>query len=260
MANSVMEKIMEQRNKLGLPAKSIQWGAVGEVGIVADMHEESNIDMEIGGTLQQRISSCLEELDNLMLTEEPLVSSMVVAEKKIVGGSKGNILDTIIAIMGIRDMKSISLDTTLSELGMDSLMAVELKQLLERDFDISLSMQELRALNFRKIIEYSKVKPGQDIQKTEADKEDESNKVFVDILRHFGNIVISEKIVQRTNFQHKSKRLAIIIPGMQGNASKYMLELCDKLQISFCLIQYNKIEACYAQSIDEIVKTIKPVG
>lgn len=35
---------------------------------------EDKIDMEIGGTLQQRISSCLTELDALLTTEmEPVV-------------------------------------------------------------------------------------------------------------------------------------------------------------------------------------------
>lgn len=256
MANSIMERIMEQRKKLGLPAKAIQWGAVGEVGIVADMQEESKIDMEIGGTLQQRISSCLEELDTLMLVDEPLVSSMVVAEKKIVGSSKGNILETIIAIMGIRDMKSISLDTTLSELGMDSLMAVELKQLLERDFDLDLSMNELRALNFRKIIEYSKAKP-----ETEASNSSEEIKnVFADIMNNFGKIVVNENAIQQINLEPKSKRLAIIIPGMQGTASKFMLELCEQLEIPYCLIQYNKMKTCYSRSIEEIVQNIKDVS
>lgn len=81
MANSIMERIIECRNRDGFPGKAIQWGAVGEVGLVADLAEDK-IDMEIGGTLQQRISSCIQELDNLLSSEDPIVSSMVVAEKK----------------------------------------------------------------------------------------------------------------------------------------------------------------------------------
>jgi fatty acid synthase, animal type len=115
MANSVMERIVEQRNAQGLPAKAIQWGAVGEVGLVADMQEDK-LDMEIGGTLQQRISSCLQELDPLMGSANAIVSSMVVAEKRIRSGGKGNILETVMNIMSIRDIKSVSMDTTLSGL------------------------------------------------------------------------------------------------------------------------------------------------
>jgi len=73
MANSVMERVIEYRNKDGLPGKAIQWGAVGEVGLVADMAEEK-IDMEIGGTLQQRISSCIQELDHLLSSEAVTIS------------------------------------------------------------------------------------------------------------------------------------------------------------------------------------------
>lgn len=146
MANSVMERVIEQRHREGLPAKAIQWGAVGEVGLVADMAEE-RIDMEIGGTLQQRISSCLTELDALLTTiKEPIVASMVVAEKRAGGDGKSNLIECVLNIMGIRDLKTLSTNVTLSEVGMDSLMAVEIKQTLEREFEIFLTPQDLRAL------------------------------------------------------------------------------------------------------------------
>lgn len=84
---------------------------------------EDRIDMEIGGTLQQRISSCLAELDALMTSDsEPIVSSMVVAEKRIGGDGKGNLIESVLNIMSIRDIKTVSSTATLSEVGMDSLV------------------------------------------------------------------------------------------------------------------------------------------
>lgn len=84
---------------------------------------EDKIDMEIGGTLQQRISSCLAELDTLLTTkQEPVVSSMVVAEKRAGSDGSGNLIESVLNIMGIRDIKTVSSTTTLSELGMDSLV------------------------------------------------------------------------------------------------------------------------------------------
>ncbi|EDV94359.1 GH20702 [Drosophila grimshawi] len=147
-----MERIIEGRSRDGLPAKAIQWGAVGEVGLVADMAEDK-IDLEIGGTLQQRISSCLHELDTLLSAKSAVVASMVVAEKR--SGRSGNesIIDTVMHIMGIRDLKSVSLGTTLSEMGMDSLMSVEIKQTLERDFELVLTPQDLRSLTVQKLQE-----------------------------------------------------------------------------------------------------------
>jgi fatty acid synthase len=41
--------------------------------------------------------------------------------------------------------------TSLGDLGLDSLMGVEVKQTLERDFDTSLSMREIRQLTLSKL-------------------------------------------------------------------------------------------------------------
>lgn len=46
-ANSVMERICEQRRKCGLPGLAIQWGAVGDVGLVAELQED-HVDLVIG--------------------------------------------------------------------------------------------------------------------------------------------------------------------------------------------------------------------
>lgn len=104
----------------------LKQGAVGEVGLVADMAED-RIDMEIGGTLQQRISSCLAELDSLLTSDDdPVVASMVVAEKRVGSDSKGNLIECVCNIMGIRDIKTVSSTATLSEVGMDSLVRFQL--------------------------------------------------------------------------------------------------------------------------------------
>lgn len=157
MANSVMERIMEQRCSLGFPAKAIQWGAVGDVGLVADEQGNSfNIELDVGGTSQQRISSCLEALDSLLTAQDPIVSSMVVAEKRVTSDAKVTCLDMVMNLMGVRDIKAISLETTLSELGLDSLIASELKHTLQQDYNISLSSKELRDLTFLKVMEFEK--------------------------------------------------------------------------------------------------------
>lgn len=42
---------------------------------------EEKIDIEIAGTVQQRISACLNVLDSLLSSKKPIVSSLVVAQK-----------------------------------------------------------------------------------------------------------------------------------------------------------------------------------
>lgn len=105
---------MEKRVRDGLPGKAIQWGAVGEVGLVAQMAED-RIDMEIAGTIQQRISACLNAMDRLLSSKSPIVSSMVVAQKHAM--SKLNLIQSVLHIMGIRDLKSVSKNASLAELG-----------------------------------------------------------------------------------------------------------------------------------------------
>lgn len=95
----VMERICERRVAEGLPGLAVQWGAVGDVGLVADMQED-NKELVIGGTLQQRIASCLYELDGLMRQKKPVVASMVVAEKRAGAAGSQNIVDMVLNIMG----------------------------------------------------------------------------------------------------------------------------------------------------------------
>ena len=56
---------------------------------------------------------------------------------------------------GVKDVSSISVDTSLGDLGLDSLMGVEIKQTLERDHDLVLSTTEIRQLTITKLQELS---------------------------------------------------------------------------------------------------------
>lgn len=110
MANSVMERICEKRMEEGLHGLAIQWGAIGDVGLVANMRED-NKEFAIGGTLQQKISSCLNTLENFLLQDRSIVSSMIVAEKRAFIAGTMNILETVAHIMGtfIRNLYCVQL-------------------------------------------------------------------------------------------------------------------------------------------------------
>ncbi|KAG7203862.1 hypothetical protein KM043_017916 [Ampulex compressa] len=98
MSNSIMERICEKRKREGLPALAIQWGAVGQVGLLADL-EKDDKTIVIGGTLQQDISSCLNILDEFLQQDMPIVSSMVVAEKRGAKDDPNNIVSTVMNII-----------------------------------------------------------------------------------------------------------------------------------------------------------------
>lgn len=58
-------------------------------------------------------------------------------------------------LTGIRDLAGINLDSSLADLGLDSLMGVEVRQILEREHDLVLPMREVRQLTLRKLQELS---------------------------------------------------------------------------------------------------------
>ncbi|KAK5643465.1 hypothetical protein RI129_007310 [Pyrocoelia pectoralis] len=151
LANSAMERICEARQAAGLPGLAIQWGAVGDVGLIMDTMGGN--DAEVGGTLPQRMTSCLNTIAIFLQQPHAVVSSVVLAEKKKSGGSGSelSITDAVANILGIKDLKTMPPTATLGNLGMDSLMSSEIKQALERNYDTTLSDQEIRALTFGRL-------------------------------------------------------------------------------------------------------------
>lgn len=74
-SNSTMERIVEQRRKDGYPGMAIQWGAIGDVGIILESMGDNNT--VVGGTLPQRMPSCLSCLDLFLSWNHPVVSRSV---------------------------------------------------------------------------------------------------------------------------------------------------------------------------------------
>lgn len=111
--------------------------------------------MEIGGTIPQHITSCLATMDMFLQQPHPVLCSAVLAEKhkSTNDGNKAGLIEAVANILGVQDVSSVS--GTLAELGMDSLMGTEIKQTLERNYDIILSPQEIRTLTFAKLQELS---------------------------------------------------------------------------------------------------------
>ncbi|XP_063539374.1 fatty acid synthase-like [Cydia strobilella] len=150
LANSAMERLCEQRRADGLPGLAVQWGAVGDVGVMTTMPHI----LEVGGTVPQRIASCLQTLEALLALPHAVVSSMVLADELRAQDKPTQAQDlvhAVAAIMGIRDINKVSETATLVELGMDSLMGTEIKQTLERNHGVVVSVQQVRTFTFGKL-------------------------------------------------------------------------------------------------------------
>ncbi|GAB0087173.1 Fatty acid synthase [Sergentomyia squamirostris] len=150
LANSAMERICEARQSAGYPGTAIQWGAIGDTGIVIEQFGGN--ETVIRGTLPQRMASCLQTMDLFMQQPHPVLASMVVAEKRTDDSSSSTSLVACIAnIFDFKDLKKINDDLTLADLGMDSIMRSEIEQTLVRNYDMVLNAQEIQQLTFGKL-------------------------------------------------------------------------------------------------------------
>ncbi|XP_068623911.1 fatty acid synthase-like [Battus philenor] len=234
-ANSAMERVCERRRASGLHALAVQWGAVGDVGVVADM-TEANRTYEIAGTVTQPIACCLDVLDKLLLRDEVIVSSFVVAEKAEGAADVETIVDTVAQIMGIKNLKSVSQQAALAELGIDSMISTELKQTLERQYGIFLSAHEIRNLTFAKLAEMN-MKENATANGAEvlAASDKETTRIA---WRSFGEEEMVRKPYVRLSNTHNecNAENVFLIPGIDG--CSYNLEwLCRKLNAAVCILQ-----------------------
>ncbi|XP_023311358.1 fatty acid synthase [Anoplophora glabripennis] len=252
MANSVMERVCERRRQSGYPALAIEWGAVGEVGLVAEMLGDAKI--EIGGTLQQKISRCLQVMDTLLKQKDAtIVSSIVVAEKRGANASD-NIVDAVLNILGVSDIKSVSLHSTLAELGMDSMSGVEIKQTLEREFEVYLTPKDIRTMTLARLkeIQEEKNEINQNGEATEGKTEMET------VFRLVGDEAESTVPYLRLRSKIKEETVApkvLFFPGIEGFARVF-----DNLagKISAHAIGLQLTYGNQAMSIVEIAESLIP--
>ncbi|KAJ2952057.1 hypothetical protein O0L34_g4320 [Tuta absoluta] len=265
-SNSVMERICEERKKNGLPAVAIQWGAIGDVGLVADMQEE-NVQLEIGGTLQQRISSCLQVLDKFLKQDVTIVSSIVVAEKRAANSGVDSIMEVVAHILGISDLKSISQQAPLSEMGMDSVMAVEIKQTLERDYELFLTAQEIRLLTFAKLTELASKDSAAKVTTSNQPAEDSSHEIaaagLAMFIRNFGDETLASKPYILLDSKEKLASIGnrrgtlFMLPGLESCASTFEL-LCSKINAKTCVLQLGmNCNDNLEQTVNNLYKTMK---
>uniref|UniRef100_H2Z2A8 Fatty acid synthase n=1 Tax=Ciona savignyi TaxID=51511 RepID=H2Z2A8_CIOSA len=152
-ANSFMERVCEERKREGYPALAIQWGAVGDVGVAIETIGEKSV----AGSFPQSMRSCLKTLDIfLSQCSDVTVLSMVLAPKEnsmtqSLKKENKTVARTVADIMGIKTVRPSERKVPLTNFGLDSLMAVEISQLLERDFGVQLGTQEVQNITFAEL-------------------------------------------------------------------------------------------------------------
>jgi fatty acid synthase len=216
-------------------ALAIQWGAIGDVGMVIE-NLGSN-DTVVGGTLPQRMTSCLETIDYFLQqsTNIPVVSSYVLAEKlqKTSGSSaaSASLLETIANILGISDASTMSSDSTLADLGLDSLGSVEIKQLLEQKYSVSLAnSKEIQQLTVKRLREIDSGSSSSTANSTETKPRasSSSSPSSIDLTQMLPKdllVLLNEK-VKSTKYQH-----LFLIHPIEGHV-QMLRELAQLLPIT----------------------------
>ena len=145
-SNSVMERICENRRRDGLHGLAIQWGVIGDVGFFEyKFHKSANYHESYKGLQAQKIPSCLEFLDRALRSKDPIITSFILADQlNKVEAIKTGLMVKIMNMFGLPEVHKLGGSTKLADLGMDSLIAVELAKVLENDYDLPLSSGQLR--------------------------------------------------------------------------------------------------------------------
>jgi len=134
-------------------------------------------------------------------------------------------------------MRGVSRNSSLAELGMDSMMAVEIKQTLEREFDLFLTAQEIRNLTFAKLIKISNENVSDDIcDKKELDvKQPYAINLPVGIVNDTN--FISQTCIDLCKRQENSTQV-FLIPGIDGCGAVFN-HLAPNIKFSATSLHYS---------------------
>ncbi|XP_074596261.1 fatty acid synthase-like [Brevipalpus obovatus] len=253
LANSYMESVCERRRRDGLHGLAIQWGFIGDVGFVVEKF--GNDTDSIRGTAPQRLHSCLAVLERTLNYPNSTISSMVRSEDQdLLPGSSGDIIKSISHILGIKDVYALDPEITLGELGMDSLMAIEVQQALERNFNVSMTTKEIRQLRMRELIILSKKFSSEnDNQKTQFSPKSDGE-LSIDFGEEASTFL--EKPITKLN--DHSKDIVLVLPPIEGHYQHFghLFERFEQsvvgLNWTYDLAKFASIEEVASIFVDRI--------
>ncbi|XP_011859607.1 PREDICTED: fatty acid synthase-like [Vollenhovia emeryi] len=121
--------------------------------------------------------------------------------------------------IGFKDMKKVPPNVSLAEMGMDSMTAAEIKQTLEREFDISLSAKDMRNLTFAKLAQMTAKR--EEIQDT--NQTDSSNMGGFEMLikKTKDSDFAPDTLVELATKNEIDRDHIFLIPGIEGCSSVY---------------------------------------
>ena len=149
-------------------------------------------------------------------------------------------------------MNTVARHAPLSELGMDSMMAVEIKQTLEREYEVFFTAQDIRNLNFDKLAKiFEKDAQNEDV------KEIAGMKLLISIAND--DELIPDVCMKLPTKKETRECEIFLLPGIEGCGSVFNT-LAQKLEGSATCLQHNTYNIGENHtSIDEITNCLMQV-
>ena len=155
---------------------------------------------------------------------------------------------------------------TLGDYGIDSLMALEFGQVLERDFDLSLTLQEIRALCIRDIclmagatnaVEAAKMSGG----KAPANDVDSTPTLLDNVSKHYNlqEIVPKKTLVPLVQVKDSTDVLFVVHP-MEGSVLPVLATLANQLRVTtYGLNCTEQVDLTTIESLAKSYLTVSPL-
>lgn len=112
--------------------------------------------LKVPGTDSQSIKSVLKQMDEILFSPESVITSYI-CNNDYIASVNPTILESVLNVMGINDIKSLSKTATLNEIGLDSIMSTEVTEMLEEKYKFSMSNEDFRVLTIEKLIDISRM-------------------------------------------------------------------------------------------------------
>lgn len=225
-ANFAMDQLCRRRNLESLPALSIQWGQVGDVGYVHEYKEQ--VDLDSLPLQEQSISSCLSSLESLLLQNRTGVTSYVPKKLSLYTDtssildaehtSQGKLSTKIASILGLRNDEIADNERSFSELGMDSLMAVEIQHVIEEKTGEKIKLPNIGKFSFGSL---------------EALQAEESS---------ITNPSTSKDIIQAFNNTTETTRTVYFINGIMNDSKEFLKGIHVPAKCKIYLVCYENAE------------------
>jgi len=149
------------------------------------------------------------------------------------------IFPAFFAPVAVKNIKTVSQYSLLSEIGMDSIMSVEIRQILERDFNIFFTARDIRNLNFAKLAEIrDKNVKWQKTQEQEKEQETEVSGMRL-LIQTVHNESITPEICMELPSKKDPRKIGVfLLPGIEGYGHIFN-SMASKIKPRITCLQYG---------------------